>query len=468
MSVFEAPDGYLMFSYGWTLDSTGGAVQIAKFDLEGNFQWDKEHRRQRDAQPGIVDPIAPISGGRFVGAMTEFGGTLPKVTYLYWWNSEGDTIRTRFLKSDSGIVNGNHGTRQLLALADGGFLHCGWCSVPLNTACVTRLDSSGTILWERVYPQAMYILNATETPDGGFVLGGVRNNQLDRAVVIRTDSAGAMQWVRYYGAYAPTSGGRALVEADGSVLLAAAWQPTQPVPGSTDDQWASLYKYSGQGTFQWRKDYFWSYIASARYILPKANDHYWLVGGMYQYGVDPDYVTTLWELDENLDSLWMRRYYYYEPDDAKSFVRCVRSTSDGGLVMCGGTRQGITDPMPYLQSNWLIKLDAFGCLVPGCQSVGVQEFALGVNQYLHVAPNPVAQGQPVQLRFEPPQNFSAKGPLQVTVLDATGRMVQQERLVASAPAASATLALTLPASGLYYLHLADDTRWLAGAKVVVE
>jgi len=26
----------------------------------------------------------------------------------------------------------------------------------------------------------------------------------------------------------------------------------------------------------------------------------------------------------------------------------------------------------------------------------------------------------------------------------------------------------LPASGLYYLHLADDTRWLAGAKVVVE
>jgi len=57
LSVSELTDGYLMFSYGWSLDSTVGAVQIAKFDLEGNFLWEKEHRRERNAQPGIIDPI---------------------------------------------------------------------------------------------------------------------------------------------------------------------------------------------------------------------------------------------------------------------------------------------------------------------------------------------------------------------------------------------------------------------------
>ena len=467
-SVFERPDGYLVFSNDMGTDSTVSAVQITKCDLEGSLQWQVEHSRERSVTTGGIDPIAEIEGGRYVAALSEYSGTAPRVTYLYWFDANGDTLRTRFLKSDSSAAQGSHGTQQLIPLADGGFLHCGRCAgYPLGAGgCITRLDSTGTILWERIYPQHTSILHATELVDGGFVLGGLRNSDTDMALVIRTDSAGIVQWTRFHGLYSVAGGKQALVTADGSVLMAGSWNP-DPF-WSAYDRWSSLYKYDPNGTLETRKDYFYSYNAEARFILPKANDHYWLVGGMFQYFFDPDGVMTLWELDENLDPLWMRRYWYYAPDDAESSVNSVRSTADGGLVMCGVARQGNTDPLPYRSSNWLIKLDAFGCLVPGCQSVGVQEFALGVNQYLHVAPNPVAQGQPVQLRFEPPQNFSAKGPLQVTVLDATGRMVQQERLVASAPAASATLALTLPASGLYYLHLADNTRWLAGAKVVVE
>ncbi|HRD53842.1 MAG TPA: hypothetical protein PKY96_14465 [Flavobacteriales bacterium] len=189
-AVFEEDDGYLVFSVGWALDSTAGATQITKFNLLGNYLWQKEHRRgNRSVYPGIMDPVATIDGGRYVAAMDEYGGSAPIVTYLYWWDSEGDTIRTRFLKSDSAAVNSNHGTRQLLALADGGFLHCGWCAnnLPGQGGCITRLDSAGTILWERVYPQAQYILNARELPDGGFVLGGLRNGNQDRAVIIRTE-----------------------------------------------------------------------------------------------------------------------------------------------------------------------------------------------------------------------------------------------------------------------------------------
>jgi hypothetical protein len=175
-------------------------------------------------------------------------------------------------------------------------------------------------------------------------------------------------------------------------------------------------------------------------------------------------VTTLWELDENLDSLWMRRYWYYEPDGAFSAAYSVRSTSDGGLVMCGATRQGVTDPLPYLQSNWLLKLDEHGCLVPGCHTVGIEDHVLGLNEYLRVWPNPVARGTPLHISFEPPPEFSPNGPLRVVVLDALGRQVQEETLRGT----THNLSTSNLATGLHYLHLTDGTRWLAGGKLVVE
>jgi hypothetical protein len=466
ISVNEQSDGYLVFSYGWSLDSSVGAVQIAKFDMQGQFVWDREHRRERGTYTGIIDPIAKVSDTCFVAAMTEFGGQDPNVTWLYWFNAEGDTIRTRFLKSDSNQVSGNHGTRQLVALADGGFLHCGWCAghPPSTGGCVTRLDSTGSILWVRNYPQSQYIFNATELLDGGFILGGMRNSQEDMAVVIRADSMGNAQWVRYHGQYALTGGSQAIIADDGNILMPGAWKD-DPL-WSVYDSWACLYKYSPTGTLLDRKDYYFSYDAGAGYILPRGNGHHWLIGGMYQYGVNPDGVTTLWELDVNHDSLWMRRYWYYEPDGAFSFPYCVRSTSDGGLVMCGATRQGVSDPLPYLQSNWFIKLDEHGCLVPGCHTVGIEDHVLGLDQYLHIWPNPVAQGEPLRITFEPPPDFSPTGPLRAVLLDATGRMVHEERL-GSMGSISNTINIQL-ATGLYYLHLTDGTRWLAGGKVVVE
>lgn len=464
LSVNEVVDGYLMFSYGWSLDSTVGAVFIAKFDLEGGFLWEKEHKRQRNADPGMVDPIARLADGRYVGALTENGGTAPNITHLYWWNGEGDTTHTRFIKSDSNALSGNHGTRQLLALADGGFLHCGWCAnnPPGQGGCITRLDSAGTILWERVYPQAQYILNARELPDGGFVLGGYRNGQQDRAVVIRIDSIGNIQWVRYHGLYAGTGAHRPLIDEQGNILVPGNWK-SDPSP-LTYDTWACLFRYAPNGALLPRRDYFFHRSTNTAHLLTKENGHYWMVGATWQTGLDPDYATLVWELDVNLDSLWMRRYWYYGSDDAESFAYSVRSTSDGGLVMCGVTRQGIDEPLPYKQDNWLIKLDSYGCLVPGCQNVGIEEVALGLSEYLRISPNPVAAGQPLRITFEPPSGFISNGPLRVVVLDATGRRVHEDGMSGT----TLNLLNLQPSTGLYYLHLTDGARWLAGGKVVVE
>ncbi len=461
VSVNEQSDGYLVFSIGWALDSSSSGIHIVKFDLEGNFQWLKEHRREYDVSIGYIDPVAAITGGRYVASLMEFGNAsqIARSNYLYWFDAEGDTIRTRFFRSDS-ATEGNIGSRQLVALADGGFLNCGWCGDPINTGCITRLDSTGAVLWEKVYTNTNTINNATQLEDGGYILGGTRNGNLDKAVVIRTDSLGVVQWTRYHGSYSITAGYRALIDNAGNVLVPGSWNP-DPL-WSALDRWASLYEYASSGTLVERRDYFYNRSASAWHILEKAVGHYWMVGATFQYEF-PDAVMLLWELDENLDSLWMRRYWYYDANDAENFMYSVRSTSDGGLVMCGMTKQGITDPLPYMQSNWLLKLDEHGCLVPGCHTVGIEEVVLGLSDALTISPNPVAQGGTLRVRFAAPEGFATKGPLRIVVLDALGRQVMAETL-----SGAGQLSTSGWPSGLYYLHIADDARWLAGGKVVVE
>lgn len=464
VSVFEQPDGYLVFSRGWSLDSTSSGVHIAKFDLEGNILWLKEHRREFDVSIGYIDPVTEIPGNRYVASILEFGNGIPNSSYLYWFNAEGDTIRTRFFKSDSASTEGNHGGRQLVALPDGGFLHCGWCSDPVNTGCITRLDSSGGILWERLYTNTNTILKATPLADGGFILGGTRNGQLDKAVVMRTDSSGVVQWTKYQGLYSTTAGTQAMVDGAGNVLSPGSWNPD---PAWTAyDRWASVYKYAPGGTLLERKDYMYNRSALALHALDKGSGHTWLVGSTFQYGVDPAGVMLLWELDESLDSLWMRRYWYYGSRAAENFMYSVRSTSDGGLVMCGMTKQGDTDSLPHMQSNWLLKLDAYGCLVPGCHTVGVQDHELGLQQSLRISPNP-ANGQ-VQITLHLPEGYRLDGAVQAVVLDAQGREVLRQRVSANTMELRGQVDVAGLPAGLYFLHLRDVSKWLAGGKVMVE
>ncbi len=461
-SVFEVDDGYVLFSTEWGTDTFTTSIFISKFDLEGVFLWQKEHNIGRNVSVGIMDPVAQVDSG-FVAAVAGFGGPEPTVTHTYWFDHEGDTIRTRFFKADNDSIVGNHGTRQLLALSDGGYLHCGWCAVPLNTACITRLDSAGNILWEQLYGGVEQILNAIETPDGGFVLGGSRNTNIDKSVLIRTDNAGAIEWVQYHGLYSFAGAMRALLDPDGNILTPGGWK--EDPSSQVYHRWSSLYKYSPTGVPLDRKDYNFSNGGLEVHIVDKSPYGYWLLGG--RYNADPPHqaVMTLQQLDQDLEVLWSSNYWHYASNYAESAIYSVRTSSDGGLIMAGFTRQGTGDPQPHLMSNWLLKLDEYGCVVPGCQMLGVQDQVLGLNEHLRVWPNPLPRGQALSLSFEPQPEFTAAGPLRVVVQDALGRIVHEQRITVNA--SPATIQVALPA-GLYHLHLTDDARWLAGKKVVVE
>ena len=99
---------------------------------------------------------------------------------------------------------------------------------------------------------------------------------------------------------------------------------------------------------------------------------------------------------DNGDSLWMRRYFYYDSlmTDGQGELNDVVPTLDGGFIACGFTQGSYTGPYPpgYSQDIWVVKVDSLGCIIPGCDdfSTVITEQATNLKEALAVYPNPVS------------------------------------------------------------------------------
>ena len=58
--------------------------------------------------------------------------------------------------------------------------------------------------------------------------------------------------------------------------------------------------------------------------------------------------------------------------------------------------------------------------------------------------------------------------MQVQLLDARGRLVLEQRVQQNLNQLRGSMNVSALPAGIYYLHLRDGRRWLAGGKVVVE
>jgi hypothetical protein len=170
----------------------------------------------------------------------------------------------------------------------------------------------------------------------------------------------------------------------------------------------------------------------------------------------------------NGDSLWMRYYQYSDSliSGGAGQLRDVLPTPDGGFIAVGAAYGVSQNGQSYGQDAWVIKVDSMGCLEPGCNLItGMESQVTNLKGALTVAPNPMRVGEAVQLSIHLPPSITPQGPLRLTVVSSDGRLVQEQHF---APHSSELTLHTSFAPGLYHLHISDATRWLAGAKVVVE
>ncbi|MEX1132450.1 MAG: hypothetical protein WEC15_04425, partial [Flavobacteriales bacterium] len=470
-SVREVDGGYLLFcrqlSQQFPADQH---VYVRRLGLTGTLLNEHEYLmgEQRDFSFGSIDPVTDELGGYIVSSVVE-GYDYSGTTSLYKFDLLGDTLSRKFLVGWPASDSVTHGIRQTRRTNDGGYVLGGFWHRPGDAqAYVIRLNADGDTLWTKqigLLSQDEDIMGLSEYTDGGFVLTGYRQygGSFERSILIRTDANGNPLWTRYYGGFAGQNGS-VKVTADGGIVT---WSDYREQGWPPNYSQVMLTKWNAVGEIVWQRKSHYGYYSGARDIEVLSDGSF--IGTAFSAAAGLNGM--LCKFSSEGDSLWTRGY---QVASGPHYLNDVTLTSDGGFVCTGeANRMMPQDAANFQQSQtiYVFKTDSMGCVVPGCHTVGVQEYALDLNQYLRIWPNPLPAGQALQFTFAPPTTFTPNGSLRVVLLDAMGRQVHEQHLGHlghSERSEGVPMAVTASlATGLYYLHLTDGNRWLAGGKVVV-
>jgi len=381
-----------------------------------------------------------------------FGNTVPH-GLLVKFNVHGDTLWTRDYSVPGGdLVN-------CLDVLSDGFALFGSVDVGVhNDMRLIRTDANGDSLWTRRYggPEDQQCLSGQRTLDGGYVLSGFKyfNNDHVNMYVVKTDSAGNQQWHQWYGSAWVDNPGFILQLPDSGYVLAGAQRMA-----AQSALYPALYRLDKNGAVLWSEVYDqleWGPFFTIPIHVP--GEGYAIAGTAKPLGLS---VGRLTKVDLNGELLWDREYR--TNDQVDHYFYDVKRTLDGGYIMAGTA----FDSLLVSQDAWLVKVDSFGCLVPGCQVFdGLTEQVTDLGDALEVYPNPVVAGGAVQMEVRLPAGFATRGALRLAFTDASGRLVREEPLPQGV--SPFTVQLSAYSPGLYHVHLLDGGRWLSGTKLVVQ
>jgi hypothetical protein len=156
--------------------------------------------------------------------------------------------------------------------------------------------------------------------------------------------------------------------------------------------------------------------------------------------------------------IWERRYCALDSNHLPTPTWCYSHDVDidnkGNILVCGESFSVFQGNYP--QRAWLLKLDPYGCLVPGCQNVGIAS-PTETKQVLSLYPNPTADMLYIYFHDAAAQS----GDYAFIIRDLQGKeIVPKTALSNSTTYLFATHAL---AQGMYVLEL-----WKKGAFVEVQ
>ena len=144
------------------------------------------------------------------------------------------------------------------------------------------------------------------------------------------------------------------------------------------------------------------------------------------------------------DSLWNRYISFVDPDKNHTFYD-LEETVDGGFLLCGEVKNLSAPVGEPVLAAWLVKVDEYGCIVPGCHlNTSVEEQA-EIDIQLSLYPNPVSDYLNIYTRLpEPIQEAEFR------IVDALGREVV--RFASSLSEVTHVVPVYDYAAGIYYLQ----------------
>ncbi len=478
------PGQYILIQGSWELDSLGPNYFIEHYILgltaiteEGQKLWDKKlYYPEQSRLPGWANCCDSMPGGGVVvaGSIEDLDDNL--MVHLAVFDANGDTVFTRNL--------GHPGPRwnafQVKRLQDGGFIITGQTQATgYLDGFALKTDEQGNELWRRTYGQPAPVtdgfLGGLELPGGDLITGGSNfpTPTTHRLWLQRLDPAGEVVWSEYYG-LAPTGAATAQLSLTQGHLILLASSKQYALSNSIYAQRPYLALVDPlDGGMIWEKEY--GAIAPFHLLYTAKETP---TGDIIACGVSEEIggmQGVLLRTTSEGDSLWMFRYFYQDDviNTGTGQFYDVLPTPDGGFIATGPAYNPLNQQYPpgYSQDAWVVKVDAFGCIIPGCNPVGITEQATNLLDALRIWPNPVAQGGQVHVQLDLPPSVNTKD-LELSIVSMDGKVVYRQAVgtvTLSPPKGHPfTLSPSHLSPGLYRLHITNGTTWLTGGKLVVE
>ncbi len=329
------------------------------------------------------------------------------VARLIWYNALGDTLKTRIYYSPYYIEQGGDefiNPRYTILLSDSSVYFTAGISDPItaNDVCIWHLDKYGNELWHYIYateadPETCYAMIPREGGIMAAIFRGINGSSCESdLLLLKLGSDGVnigeideSVWDNYSVTMQSLLYDNGIVCA-GSVCESG-YINSKSALWKLDDN-GSLIWSTGIGDYSEQSNAFFSL-----YNLVLGIDGNYMATGYYSYYQDDDLTTEVSVHKINSlsgDLMWTRYYHYVESQFDLHQAIDLKATPDGGVVFCGHASDAWSQN-PNLefpvQQGWIVKLDACGCLVPGCDEncvVGVEEVESAELKYFKYGPNP--------------------------------------------------------------------------------
>jgi len=343
--------GYIVAGSTFSFGAGGRDAWLLKLDGGGGVEWQKAYGKSGAEDIEAVQQTA-FGGYIAVGDTTSPAGDRTDAWALVL-NADGTVL---WQETFGGQV---HSTAKAVTVTrDRAYAFAGQRGVSgAYDAWVVKMDGLGNVVWQKTYELGQFDTTRAiqQTGDGGFVVAGWTrpyDSDLEDAWVLKLNSDGSVAWEKTYGGAGEDLAEAIVQTGDAGYVLAGS---TNSFGAGKYDLW--VVKLTANGSIAWQKTYGGQEFEGTYDIQQVADGGYLVAGYREAYGIGADGAWVL-KLDGDGDLVWQKLFAEIGIGEAKA----VAEAPGGGYAVGASVESASTDHSAYR----VLKLDTAGIVCAGC------------------------------------------------------------------------------------------------------
>jgi hypothetical protein len=473
-NLFVLPDGYIVGGgTGFVENYFFHRIGLMKIDFQGNRIFTKLYGdTTAELYLGDAGSLFQLNDTTIIatGSRNSYppGNLVHQEGLVIWLNSNFDTLFTKHYGEIIEPYDTQYIFNQGKITYDGKIIAVGtinpYYSTTSQFAVLMKLNTDGTILWEKKYQGDMlytYGFSVICTNDGGYLIGGYEYYGPGDPIIIKVDSLGDKQWIKKLGGYYDEDQSAMVTNSLDGYIVAGAVYSDQWCGSSAEQGRIHICKFTNNGDTLWDKKYGQGTCGNFMYNIRTCSDGTMVAVGTRQY-VNETIKEKGWMLKINNDgdSLWYREYELLQGSESINYLYDAIQTKDKGILACG-----YVYPLPPdtgSQDGWVLKVDSLGCISPDNCWVGNNEITIkkcNPDQPFIIFPNPASGKFSVEF-------LEMQGEENIAVYNILGVMQYQSHLFPDQKRIEINSENWSP--GIYIVRVFGEDRLIGVEKVIIQ